>query len=116
MSGNTLGERGWYAYTADDGTQYGYQTDVDLAAAVAAVPMTTGLPSFPRRFKPRVVLWEGTDDEDNVIRKEIICPLTTTTVYSSDTSSVLNVDGAPGYTTGRRGEKMSFPRYSVVEQ
>lgn len=107
---NTLGERGWYVYTSDTGTQYGYLTDVDLATAMGATAMTAGLPNLPRRFKPRVIFWEGEDDDGTVVRKEVIAPATTSTGYNSNASVALTIDGTAGTVTGRRGEKMSFPR------
>lgn len=111
---NSLGSRAWYEYTSDTGTKYGYQTDEDLATAMGATPMTTNLPNLPRRFKPRVVLWEGEDEDGNKIRKELIAPTTTTASYATNGSTTIVVDGTSGTTTGRRGEQVSFPRLASV--
>lgn len=107
MPGNTLGARSYYKYVADDGNIYSYLTDVDLGAAGGGLNDAT-FPNFPRRFKPRVVFVESMIGGKKV-RKNLIVALPQSPVYMSSVTQLLAIDGTSFYTTGRRGEKASFP-------
>lgn len=107
--GQFSGERAAYEYTSDNGTTYLLTLDKtlgDLAGtglSAATSGSTAGTP--PKRFKPRVVFWEGTLSGRKV-RKQIVCDPDGT--LFGDTSTALTVDGVAGSTTGRRGEKLTF--------
>lgn len=108
--GQFSGSRSTYEYLSDGGVSYLIQLDDTLASLagtglVAAVAGTTS-PTAPKRFSPRVVFWEGTLN-GNVVRKQIVCA-PTGTLYQSNVSQSLTVDGVAGVTTGRRGERLSF--------
>lgn len=113
MPGNALGDRQWYLYEADSGISYSYLTDSDLATAAGATPDATS-PNFPRRFKPRVVFVQGTSATGQVLRKELIIPTNDSSLYSPQTTQTVTIDGVAFSTTGRRGEKVSFPSNSVA--
>lgn len=108
MAGNILGRRSYYQYEADDGTNYSLLVDDSNAAALGMVANDTH-PAPPRRFKPRVVFAE-VQLAGRVARKELIAPTSATAAYASNTTSVVTVDTVAYNTTGRRGEKLSFPR------
>lgn len=113
MAGNTLGARRYYAYTSDSGQQYKYLTDQNLGEAVGAVLNDT-LPDLPRRFKPRGVRVEGDVDGD-LVRKFLICPLTTSAPYAAQGSTTVSIDETDFKTTGRRGERATFGANPVEE-
>lgn len=104
MPGNLLGQRGWYLYTADNGNQYSYQTDRDLAAAVGAT-LNASNQTLPRGLRPRGVYCQDADGN----RKFVICPSTTTAAYEADGSTTLTIDGTAFTTTGKRGERVRVP-------
>jgi hypothetical protein len=108
MPGNSLGSRKWYKYEADSGVSYSYLTDVDLGAASGATA-DASFPNFPKRFKPRVVFIEGVSATGQKLRKMLIVPTNDSTLYSPQTTQVVNIDAIAFSTTGRRGEKVSFP-------
>lgn len=105
MPGNLLGQRKWYAYTADNGNVYSYQTDVDLAVAVGATEDDSNQ-TLPRGLKPRGVYCIDADGNT----KFVICPSTTTNAYAADGSVTLTIDGKAFTTTSKRGEKVRIPR------
>lgn len=104
------GSRATYEYIAESGAVYQLSLDETLggitdAGLNRATTDTTATPA-PKRFKPRGVYWEGTLDS-KVRRKFIVCA-STSTLYQSDTSQDVTIDGVAGKTTGRRGETLSF--------
>lgn len=103
---NTLGQRGYYAYTDDVGTQFKYQTDRDLGTAVGATLNST-LPDLPRRFRPRGIYVEATVSGRRV-RKFVICPTADNEAYASNASQVVTIAGTAFNSTGRRGERATF--------
>lgn len=107
MAGNSLGLRKWYLYVGDSGVSYSYLTDVDLATASGATADAT-FPNMPKRFKPRVVFVEGVSATGQKLRKSLIVPTNDSTLYSPQTSQVVNIDAVAFQTTGRRGETASF--------
>lgn len=107
MPGNALGARTWYLYEADSGVSYSYLTDTDLGTAAGSTA-DASFPNFPRRFKPRIVFVEATV-AGKKLRKNIIVPTNDSTLYSPQTTQVITIDGVAFGTTGRRGEKVSFP-------
>lgn len=112
--GQYTGLRGNYEYTSDDGTEYIISTDRTLGAIPGADLQlaTTGSAAVaaPRRFRPRVVYWQG-ELNDRTVRKKIICD-STSTLYQNNKSVALTIDGVAGFTTGRRGEKFSYLKLS----
>lgn len=112
--GQFTGERKTYLYTPDSGDNiYLITTDAtlgDLAAAGLTEATTANVGTAqpaPKRFKPRVVFWQG-ELNGNRVRKSIICGTVDATLYDSDSPQALTIDGVAGSTTGRRGERLSF--------
>lgn len=109
--GQYTGSRKSYTYTSDDGQKYRLVLDSTLAevAGVNLPPSTQTDGGFPKpiRFKPRGVYWQGELD-GTTRRKFLVCNLPST-LYGASISTELTIDGVAGKTTGRRGEKLSFP-------
>jgi len=112
--GQYTGQRKAYLYTPDSGDNvYLISTDVTLAtlAGTGLVEATTAnianARPAPKRFKPRVVFWQGTLN-GRTVRKAIICGTTGAALYDKDSPQAVTIDGVAGSTTGRRGEKLSF--------
>lgn len=111
--GQYTGQRKSYVYESDAGKKYILLLDstlaelagTDLVAATADNAATAS--PVPKKFKPRVVFWQGTLN-NRTVRKALICGTVTSTLYAKDTSADLTIDGVAGSTTGRRGEKLSF--------
>lgn len=108
--GQFLGPRAAYVYTSDDGTtEYVLQLDTTLASLdgtdLENYTGQEGVSPSPKRFQPRGVYWES---NSGVYRKRIICGTTNSTLYASNVSVALTIDGEAGRTTGRVGEKISF--------
>lgn len=112
MAGNTLGRRAYFRYVSDSGTNYNILTDVDLGLAGGLVEATTGAPTLPQRFKVRGCYAEATVGGVKV-RKFIPCAATAA-IYDTDVSVAVTIDGVNFVTTGRRGERVSFPRFTVT--
>ena len=111
--GQYSGQRKSYIYESDAGKTYILLLDSTLAslANTGLVEATTANAATatpaPKRFKPRVVFWQGTLN-GRVVRKALVCGDVTSTLYAKDTSQDVTIDGVAGSTTGRRGEKLSF--------
>lgn len=118
--GQFTGARENYLYENDGGSNYVITTDATLGGLagtgleVATSANATDANPAPKRFKPRVVFWQAELD-GRVVRKEIICGDVTADLYASDTSQALEIDGVAGFTTGRRGEKLSFLRLTAAD-
>lgn len=112
--GQFTGTRSTYLYTPDSGDDlYLITTDTTLGSlagagltAATSANIENAKPA-PKRFKPRVVFWQGTLN-GNRVRKAIICGSTDATLYDSDSPQALTIDGVAGSTTGRRGERLTF--------
>lgn len=104
MPGNLLGNRSWYLYTADNGNQYSYLTDDDLATAVGAT-LNDENQTLPRGLKPRGVNCQDADGN----KKFVIVPSTTSDVWTADGASTLAIDGVNFTVTSRRGERSRIP-------
>lgn len=111
--GQYSGQRKSYIYESDAGKKYLLLLDSTLAGLANtglveanAENAATATPA-PKRFKPRVVFWQGTLN-NRTVRKALVCGDVTATVYAKDTSQEITIDGVNGSTTGRRGEKLSF--------
>lgn len=108
--GQYSGERGNYVYTSDDGSDYIISTDKTLGnipgADLQLATAGSDAVSPPRRFRPRIVYWQG-ELNDRIVRKKIICD-STSSLYQNNKSVALTIDGVAGFTTGRRGEKFSY--------
>lgn len=111
--GQYSGARQSYVYETDSGEAYILLLDKTLGdlADTGLVPATAdaaaGATPAPKRFKPRVVFWQGTLG-GRTVRKQVVCGTVTAALYASDVSQALTIDGAAGSTTGRRGEKLTF--------
>lgn len=107
MAGNVLGGRSYYGYTSDSGDNYSILMDDSLAAAVGAV-LNTLNPSPPRRFRPRGVYCEALT-AGGLKRKFIVIPTPAAAEYATNTTTQVEIDGLNFQTTGRKGERLSFP-------
>lgn len=111
--GQYTGQRKSYIYESDAGKKYILLLDSTLAglANTGLVEATSGNTAdatpAPKKFKPRVVFWQGTLN-NRTVRKALVCGDVTATLYAKDTSQAVTIDGVDGSTTGRRGEKLSF--------
>lgn len=111
--GQYSGQRKSYIYESDAGKKYILLLDSTLAslANTGLVEATTenaaSATPVPKRFKPRVVFWQGTLN-NRTVRKALVCGDVTATLYAKDISQDVTIDGVDGSTTGRRGEKLSF--------
>lgn len=110
--GQFLGGKRTYLYVADDNNTYKILRDrtlgdlpgCDLDPATAAIPAGR----LPRDFDPRGVYWQSTAlIGRNYARKFLICNRNST-LYTSEGSVPLTIDGVEGATTGRRGERASY--------
>ncbi len=116
--GQFTGARANYLYEGDGGTNYIITTDETLGGLpgtgleVATTANATNANPAPKRFEPRVVFWQAELD-GRMVRKEIICGDVTADLYASDTSQALTIDGVAGFTTGRRGERLTFLRLTA---
>lgn len=106
-SGQTLGNRAYFAYTADDGSVYSLQLDETLGLAAGLTPDILA-PNRPINFKPRYVLYEGVVDGKKV-RKRLVCN-SNFLAYNTDQTATTVIDGVGYQSTGRVGEKLSYPR------
>jgi hypothetical protein len=110
--GQFTGERGVYLYTSDGDNVYLVQTDKTLGdlTETGLVAATTGnvgdASSMPKRFKPRVVYWQGELDGKQVRKKLVVNR--NSDLVSATTPTAITIDGVAGTTTGRRGEQISF--------
>lgn len=117
--GQFTGARQNYIYEADGDSKYIITTDAtlgDLAGTglvVATSGNVAGASPAPKRFEPRVVFWQG-ENGGRIVRKELICGTTEATLYNNDVSQALTIDGVAGFTTGRKGEKLSFLRLGAA--
>lgn len=112
--GQFLGPRQKYVYTMDSDVEVVLTLDATLGGLA-----NTGLTVFdpatpgdavnaPRRFKPRGVYWQGTATGFEKSRKFLVCGDPAATLYASQVSQAVTIDGVAGKTTGRRGEKLTF--------
>lgn len=107
MTGQTVGPRSYYTYTSDGGTDYSLLLDDTLAAAAGLTAGTTA-PSPPRRFSPRVVLLQATVG-GRIVRKRLVVNADNA-LYQTDVTGTITIDGVSFGSTGRVGEKATFPR------
>lgn len=119
--GQFTGERKTYIYRTDNNEKkYLITTDATLGdltgtgLVAATTANSTDASPTPKGFKPRVVYWQGELD-DVVKRKKLICGTTAATYYNSDVSQSITVDGVAGSTTGRRGERLTFPNLETAD-
>jgi hypothetical protein len=111
MAGQTTGPRAWYSYESDGGVLYSLFLDETLAAA-GGLTLDDTNPSPPRRFTPRVVFVQATI-AGAIARKAIVCA-PGNALYNTETSATVTIDGVAFSTTGRRGERLSFPQNRTV--
>lgn len=108
---NSTGPKSWYIYTTDSLVQHGVFLSDDIAA-IAGFPLATvPTPEMPRRSAMRHV-WVETRAAGVTYRKRIPCPTVDNTLYAGEVSQPVDIGTVTWYTTGRRGEEFSFPRYS----
>lgn len=110
MPGNRLGPRGVFAYTSDTGEVYALRLDVSLAEAAGLALATSSAKSKPTGFRPRFV-WAESNGTPKA-RRKIVCN-TGSTIFEADGSSSVTIDGEPFTTTGRIGERFSFPKLAA---
>ena len=108
--GQFTGPRKVYEYTMDSGTSIQLaldETNGSLTGTGLTLAGATSTAGFaPPRFKPRGVYWQG-DLNGSIKRKFITCNAGAA-LYNQNVSQALEIDGVPGKTTGRRGEKLSW--------
>lgn len=112
--GQFTGPRKTYEYVSDSGTSFflsldstlGDLTEVDLTEATEE----TEAQNKPTRFEPRAVYWQGEID-GRIVRKRLVCG-SDSALYASNKSEKLTIDDVEGKTTGRVGEKFSFPSFT----
>lgn len=113
--GQFSGTRATYEYTTEEGDVYLLTLDTTLgglpAAGLSVATATTTGTTPPKRFKPRVVFWEGLISGRKV-RKQLVCEADST-LYSSVKSQALTIDGVSGFTTGKKGERFSFAKLGL---
>lgn len=63
-------------------------------------------PSAPPRFEPRVVYWVENGGQNR--RRELVCNAASP-LFQANTSMSLSLGGVAGRTTGKRGERLTFP-------
>lgn len=110
--GQFTGARAVYEYISDNAAVYLLQMDETIGSLselglTKATTDTTGIPA-PKRFKPRGVYWQG--ELDSKVRRKFLVCSSTSSLFQSDNSSELTIDGVQGSTTGRTGESLSFLR------
>lgn len=115
--GQYLGPKASYIYTSDNGTQFVLLRDTNLAlSALTGLELYTEGSTFafslPRKFRPRGVYWVGFVGQ-RAVRKFIICGTLDATIYATDTSQPLTIDGVAGFTTSRYGEQYQYVRQSA---
>lgn len=107
LDGNRLGRKSVYDYTDDTGKAISLLIDDNLAIVNSGLTLDSAGGPKPLRFHPRVVFAQAIID-GRVVRKTLICGTADSGLYKSNTSSAVQIDGRTFYTTGRRGEKLSF--------
>jgi hypothetical protein len=120
MAINTIGPKKKYKYTMDDGSVIKLRLDAtygDLTeAGLDELTTADDAGNKPLSFKPRVVFWQSDAEQDDgsggtttetVRRRQIVCA-SDSTLYTSVDQVNLVIDGVSGFTTGRRGEQISF--------
>lgn len=120
MAINTIGPKKKYKYTMDDGTVIKLRLDAtygDLAeAGLDELTTADNAGNKPLNFTPRVVYWQSDAEQDDgsggtttaaVRRRQIVCA-SDSTLYTSVDQQNLTIDGVSGFTTGRKGEQISF--------
>lgn len=118
--GQFLGKKGSYIYTADSGALYVLRRDQTLATlpGVDLPPATVNsdnLQATPQGIKYRGVYWQS-ELNGRLVRKFIICGSVLSTLYEKDVSTDLTIDGVAGYTTGKKGEAVSFTRLALAPE
>ncbi len=108
--GNTLGPRPTYQYTTDSGRNIRFRQDEDLATAVGNTASTSGplqqLPINGAYIAPRVVY--AVQSSDDSVRKTIVVGEANNSIFDTDNSQTITIDGEQFTTTGRRGERQQF--------
>lgn len=111
--GQFSGQRAAYLYTSDSDDVYIITTDKtlgDLAETGLVAATTANIADAtvaPKRFKPRVAFWQGSL-ENRPVRKALVCNRTSDLIEATAPTAI-TIDGVAGSTTGRRGEKLSYP-------
>lgn len=116
--GQYLGQKASYIYTTDNGTQFVLLRDTtlvfgELTGLELYTEGSTFAYSIPRKFRPRGVYWLGFSGQ-RAVRKYVICGTLDATLYASDTSQPLTIDGIAGFTTSRYGEQYQYIRKSAA--
>lgn len=110
-TGQRIGRKDRYTYVADDGQKFALKLDITLATAGAQglVPTTTadGATNKPTNFTPRGVHWQADIAGQAPIRKFLVCNADAA-LYTAVTQTTVTIDELEGYTTGRRGEKLTY--------
>lgn len=103
--GQTLGPRRYFGYTSDSGDQYSLLLDETLGV-IGGMELNDTSPPPPRRFRPRGVYVEAIVAGTKV--RKFIATEADVSLYRTDSSASVPIDGVTFSTTGRRGERMTF--------
>lgn len=110
LTGQRLGKKDRYTYTADDGQKFALKLDITLASndgqSLTASTTADNATNKPQNFKPRGVFWQANID-GGVVRKFLVCNANGT-LYTAKTQTTVTIDELEGYTTGRRGETLTY--------
>jgi hypothetical protein len=109
--GQELGVRDKFTYTMDDGSKIKLVLDKTLGTVpgngLTSTTTADNAGNKPLKFKPRVVYLQRKTTTGRLIRKNIVCSLTST-LYKSNVEQNVTIDGDSYQTTGRRGETLSL--------
>lgn len=110
LTGQRLGKKDRYTYTADDGQKFALKLDITLASiagqGLATTVTTDSATNKPTNFKPRGVHWQAIVD-GAIVRKFLVCNADGA-LYTSVTQMTVTIDELEGFTTGRRGEQLTY--------
>ena len=107
MDGHTLGVRASALYIDDAGNSFSITTALAFIIATNDSVDATN-PSLPKRFQPRGV-WCQRKDGATVFRKFVPVGTPGNPIYSGNARQQIEIDGQTFVTTGRVGERVSFP-------
>lgn len=108
--GQFIGRKSKFIYTSDTNVDYKITLDRTLGT-IANTGLTEDAagtavaPPPPKRFKPRVLYWQGVLD-GRIVRKALV--VNRAALYNAPGSQEITIDGVVGRTTGRRGEALTF--------
>jgi hypothetical protein len=116
--GQYTGKTAVYVYKDDNDVNYLIRLDKTLGdltqcGLVAATDANLSLPTLPKRFQVRRVMWQG--KVSGILKSKRLTCSRTSTAYAAAGSTKFEIDGSTeGSTTGRVGEKKTYLRIPVA--